>query len=260
MTREMRRVRVIPVLLLDNGGLVKTVRFRRPAYVGDPINAVKILNEKEVDELVLLDVSATRNGRPPEFDRIAEIGGEAFMPLAYGGGVRTVGDVARILGSGVEKVVLNTAAAADPGLVTGAARRFGSQAVMASVDVKRNLFGRYRVFTHGGRRNTGVEPVEYCRRMEELGAGEILLTSMDRDGTFAGYDLELLRRVSVAVEVPVVACGGARRVEDFVQAVNEGGASAVAAGSMFVFHGPHRAVLISYPEPQVLKQQLFSAI
>jgi cyclase len=241
----MLKTRVIPCLLLRGAGLVKTTGFKSPRYVGDPINAIRIFNDKEVDELVLLDITATPEGREPAYTTIADVASECFMPLAYGGGITSVEQARRILKLGVEKVILNTAAWRQPQLVTDASREFGAQAVVASIDVRRKLFGRYEVFVESGKAGTGVDPVDYARRMEELGVGEILLNAIDRDGTMRGYDLELLAKVSAAVGVPVIASGGAGSLADFGAAVRSGGADAVAAGAMFVFHGPHRAVLIT---------------
>jgi cyclase len=253
---EGRKTRVIPALLLQRGGLVKTRRFRAPAYVGDPINAVKIFNEKEVDEIALLDITATEEGREPDYRALEEIAGEAFMPLAYGGGVKTVEQAARIFRAGAEKVILNTAAFEEAGLVRRLADRFGSQSVLVSLDVGRDWLGRLRVFTRRGRGRTGLEPAEAARRMENEGAGELVVHSIEREGMGAGYDLPVIRAVADAVAVPVVALGGAGRVEDFGAAVREGHASAVMAGSLFVFHGPHRAVLIQFPEAAVLDRIL----
>jgi imidazole glycerol-phosphate synthase subunit HisF len=248
--------RVIPCLLLRSQGLVKTVRFRQPKYLGDPINVVRIFNDKEVDELVLLDITATPEGRGPQFGFIADLASECFMPLSYGGGVRSVDDVSRLCGLGVEKVAVNTRAVEHPEFVSAAAAVVGSSSVIVSIDVKRDFWGRYRVYTNGGRVATGLDPVVHAVEMERRGAGEILLNSIDRDGTMEGYDLDLIRRVTQAVGVPVVACGGAGRVEDLAAAVQQGGAAAAGAGSMFVFTGPHRAVLISYPPPEVLRALL----
>jgi len=243
--------RVIPCLLLKGRGLVKTVRFKDPTYVGDPINAIKIFNEKEVDELIFLDITATPEKRPPPYQVLSEIASECFMPLAYGGGVRSLGEIEKIFSLGVEKVCLNTAAAEDPTLVTEAAKAFGNQSIVVSVDVRKSLFGKYEIFTHGGRRKARQELLSYVRRMEELGAGELLLTAIDRDGTMQGYDRDLVRRVTEAVGIPVIACGGAGGLGDLT-AVMECGAAAAAAGSLFVFHGRHRAVLISYPSREEL--------
>lgn len=246
----MLKTRVMPCLLLRNRGLVKTVRFKDPRYVGDPINTVRIYNEKEVDELIFLDVTATPEGKPPQFELLREIASECFMPFTYGGGVTSLEHMARLYALGAEKVALNSAALEDPALIERAAARFGSQAVVASVDVgrRRRLFGSGApsVFTRGGRRDAKLDPVDYVKRLEGLGAGEILLTSIPRDGTMEGYDLELIREVCAAVQVPVIACGGAGSVDDLGQAV-AAGASAVAAGSMVVYQGKNRSVLINFP-------------
>ena len=249
----MRRTRVIPVLLLKGSGLVKTVTFATPKYLGDPINILKILNDKEVDEVAILDVTATSENHAPQLSLMKAIVSECFMPVAYGGGIRTVEDVQQILAIGVEKVIINTQTTIDHTLISRAAAKFGSQAIVAGIDVKTTRWTRrYTVFTHGGRQKTSLEPVAFAQQVADAGAGEILLTSIDRDGTTLGYDLELVRSVATAVSIPVVACGGAGCVQDFVAAV-DAGASAVAAGSMFVFKGRHRAVLINYPEPQELR-------
>jgi cyclase len=248
----MLQTRVIPCLLLKDGGLVKTVRFSKPTYVGDPINAVKIFNDKEVDELVLLDITASVRQKPPDFRLLENIANEAFMPLGYGGGVRTEDDVRRILKIGFEKIVLNSVAASDPGFIRRAAAIVGCQSIVISVDVRKKLFGGYEVYTQSGNRGTGQDPVSFARRAQEEGAGELILHSIDRDGTMAGYDVPLLRQVTAAVTIPVVALGGAAGLPDFAEAVKAGGASAVAAGSLFVFHGKHRAVLINYPERAAL--------
>lgn len=252
----MLKTRVIPCLLLRGAGLVKTTEFRNPKYVGDPINAIKIFNDKEVDELVLLDIAASRTGKGPSFEVIQNIASECFMPVAYGGGITSVEQIRRILGAGVEKVVLNTAALKDPKLVRDAAREFGSQAVVVSIDVKRKLLGRYEVYVEGGTRPTSREPVSYAREMEGLGAGEILLTAIDRDGTMKGYDIDLVSKVTSALGIPVIASGGAGSISDFAEASKRGGAAAVAAGAMFVFHGRHRAVLITYPNQAELSAAL----
>jgi cyclase len=246
------RPRVIPALLLMGGLLYKTVRFKKPKYVGDPRIAVKIFNDKYVDEIMLLDIRATVESRPPDYRLIEEIAGECFMPLAYGGGVRDVESARTLFNLGVEKVIVNSAAVANPGLVTGLADRFGAQSVVGAIDVKRDWLRRQRVVTHSGTRRSDHDPVAWARKLEELGAGEILLNSVDRDGTFHGYDIPLIWEVSRSVGIPVVACGGAGSVEDCVRAVREGGASAAAAGSIFVFQGVHRAVLINFPTDAVL--------
>lgn len=250
----MLNIRVIPALLLKNKGLIKTVKFKEHRYIGDPINAVRIFNEKEVDELLVLDTTATIEGRGPEFKLIADLAGECFMPLGYGGGIQKIDDIDHLFNLGVEKVVLNSHAVNNPSLVENAAQKYGSQSIVVSLDVKKDILGKYVVFTHGGRITTRKSPLEIARHMEEVGAGEIILTSIDCDGTMKGYDLGLINKVSSIITIPLIASGGAGKIEDFLDAVNVGGASAVAAGSMFVYHGRHRAVLINYPEYSTLKK------
>lgn len=256
----MRRIRVIPILLIQNGGLVKSVQFKNHKYVGDPINAVKIFNDKEVDEIAILDISATKEKRAPNIQQIAEITGEAFMPLAYGGGITQLDEIKRILFEGAEKVILNTSAIDRPALITAAANQFGSQSVVVSIDVKKNWLGHYKVYRDNGTQNIGVNPVEFAQQLERAGAGEIFLTSIDRDGTFKGYDISLVRMIAECVNIPVIACGGAAEVDDFTKVVTEGKASAVAAGSMFVFQRPHRAVLVSYPGQKNLREKVFNRL
>jgi cyclase len=241
-------------LLLKGPGLTKTIQFGDYTYIGDPVNAVRIFNEKEVDELMFLDISATASGRGPNLDLIRDIATEAFMPFGYGGGIGDVGQVATLVSLGVEKVALNAAAVERPGLVREAADLVGSSSVVVSIDVKRSLLGRYEVVTHNASRRTGLDPVDWARRVADLGAGEILLTSVDRDGTQKGYDTSLTRQVTDAVQIPVIASGGAGSLQDFRSVVCDGGASAVAAGSLFVFHGKHRAVLITYPDYRELEK------
>ncbi|MFC1508429.1 AglZ/HisF2 family acetamidino modification protein [Candidatus Omnitrophota bacterium] len=244
---------MIPCLLLRGDGLVKTVKFRKPKYLGDPINVVKIFNDKEVDELIFCDIRATLEGARPPFDRMEQIASECFMPLGYSGGVRNLEDMERLFNIGIEKVAINTYAVDNPTFVRKAAEHFGNQSVVVSMDVKKKFFGGYEVCTKGGSKRTGLEPVSFAVEMETMGAGEILLNSIDRDGMMLGYDIDLIRRVTSAVDIPVVACGGAGGIQDLTAAIN-GGASAAGAGSMFVFNGPHHAVLISYPNPHQLKE------
>lgn len=244
----MLNYRVIPSLLLSNGGLVKTKKFKNGVYVGDPINAIRIFNEKEVDELVLLDIRATLDKRGPDFNLLREVASECFMPLAYGGGITSIDQIKTLLRLGIEKVILNTALNRDPNFVKEAVAIFGSQAITASIDVRRKLLGRYEVMTAAGTEATGLGPVVAAKKAEQLGVGEILLTSIDAEGSMDGYDIDLLSKVSQSVNVPVIASGGAGKLEDFRSAVLQGQVSAVAAGSLFVFYGPHRAVLITYPE------------
>jgi cyclase len=236
----MTRPRIIPCLLMQHGRLVKTVEFRRPTYVGDPINAIRVFNDKGADELVLLDIAATPEEREPDFELLEKVATECFMPLCYGGGVTSVEQMRRLLGLGIEKVAINTSAVERPRLVGEAAEEFGSQSVVVSIDVRRSRRGAAQVVTRGARKRTGLDPLQFAQEAERLGAGELLLTSVDRDGTMRGYDLELIRRVTAAVGIPVVACGGAATRQDLVSALDEGGAAGAAAGSMFVFTGRHR--------------------
>lgn len=252
----MLKTRVIPSLLLRGRGLYKTVRFKDPKYVGDPVNAVKIFNEKEVDEIIVLDISATTEKKEPNFALIEEIASECFMPLGYGGGVATIDQMRRLYRLGVEKIALNTAAFTDRHLVEAGCKTFGSSSVIASIDTKSTLFGKREVWINGGRVNTKVDPVRYAEQLARLGVGEILVNSIDRDGTMSGYDIELLKMLSAAVDVPIIACGGAGSLEHMQEAVTTAGVPAVAAGSMFVFHGRHRAVLINYPARAELEARL----
>jgi cyclase len=241
----MLRPRVIPTLLLESGGVIKTTRFRSPRYIGDPINVVRLFNDMEVDELVLLDVAA----QEPNLRFLADLTDECFMPVSYGGGVGKLADMDRLFALGIEKVALNGAAVRTPELVRQAADAFGSQSVVVSIDVARNWRHKPRVFVQRGTRSTGLDPVTHARRMESEGAGEILLNSIDRDGTMTGYDLDLVREVAHAVHIPVIACGGAGHLDHVRAVLREGGAAGAAAGSFFIYSGPHRGILVSYPPP-----------
>ena len=251
----MLATRVIPCLLLKGAGLVKTIRFKDPKYVGDPINAVKIFNEKEVDELIFLDITATREQREPPFAIIEQIASECFMPVAYGGAVTSVEQAARIIALGIEKIVINAAALRTPELVRRLSDRIGASSTVVGIDVKKDLFGRYRVYDHSRQKTIDSSPAEQATRMAAAGAGEIFLNDVTRDGTGAGFDLDLVRHVTSAVDVPVIVCGGAGGLED-LRLATTAGASAVAAGSLFVYMGKHRAVMINYPSYAVL-QELF---
>jgi imidazole glycerol-phosphate synthase subunit HisF len=247
----MSQVRIIPVLLLKDGGLYKTVKFKQANYVGDPINTVKIFNEKEADELVLLDYNATLEKRSPDYKKIAEIAGEAFMPMAYGGGIGTLEQAKKVFDGGFEKVVLNSVLFNQLSLIGEIGNIFGAQAVVASIDVRKNLFGKQKVSPVSATKKTDIDPVEWAKTLERAGAGEIFLNSVERDGTWEGYDIPLIRAVSAAVKIPVVACGGAGSMADFEKAVREGGASAVAAGSMFVYQRKGMGVLVSFPSGKI---------
>jgi cyclase len=239
--------------------MVKTIRFKNPRYLGDPINAVRIFNEKMVDELILLDIEATAKGRV-DFQWLGDIVSEAFMPIAYGGGIASVAQCADLFKCGVEKVVINTAGYERPQLIADLTERFGSQSVVMSIDVRRNLWKRNKAYIKGGRKETKFGPVDLARKSEDLGAGEIFLTSIEREGTFSGYDIELLHAVCNSVGVPVVANGGAGSMKDFERAVTDGGCSAVAAGSMFVFAARGEGVLINYPSESELQERFWSRI
>lgn len=241
------RKRIIPILLLKGEGLYKTRKFKNEVYIGDPINAVRIFNDKEVDELAFLDISAAKKGKEPNIALLKDIAAECFMPLSYGGGVKSVETAREILAIGFEKIIVNTGAWTDKRLVTALAETFGSSSVVGSIDVRRNLMGREQVMIGGGKEKIPVTPEAWAQKLEALGAGEILINSIDRDGEMAGYDLDLVSRISKAVNVPVVAAGGASTVENMKAAIETASASAVAAGAMFVFQGKHRAVLITYP-------------
>ena len=243
----MLGARVIPCLLFRDESLVKTIKFKSPIYIGDPINAVKIFNDKEVDELVILDIMATREKRAPNFNYIKEIAGECFMPLAYGGGITSLSDIEELAKIGVEKVILSSFAVKNHNFLKAAVREFGSSTIVVCLDVKVNFWGKYGVYTDGGRVPSGEGPISIAKELEEIEVGELIVNSIDRDGTFKGYDLKLLKQITDVVNMPVVACGGAGSIEHFRSAITEGHVSAVAAGSFFVFHGPHKAVLIQYP-------------
>lgn len=250
----MRRFRIIPVLLMKNGGLYKTIGFKNPKYIGDPINAVKIFNEKETDELILLDYNASSDSRSIDFKKIEEIAGEAFMPMAYGGAIKTLDDAKRVFDCGFEKVVLNSALFNNIGLINEIANIYGAQAVVGSVDYKKNFFGSSKVYAQSGSKTTGYDPLEWVKKLEQHGVGEIMLNSIDRDGTWTGYDTDLISKITAAINVPLIACGGAGKIEDMKEAVKSG-ASAVAAGSMFVFQKKGMGVLISFPTGVNLQSQ-----
>lgn len=244
----MLRPRIIACLLIRNGGLVKTVKFGGPKYVGDPINAVRIFNEKEVDELMVLDIDASVNDDKPNYQLISYIAAECRMPLCYGGGVRTVEQMEKIIGLGVEKVAVSSAAIKNSTLVFDAASRLGSQSVVVVIDVKKSgFFNRYDVVTCNGSRSAGLNPIDFARQMAHLGAGEIVINSVDCDGEMKGYDFDLIDKVRQAVDVPLTALGGAGSLDDLRNLIRRQGIIGAAAGSLFVFKGKYRAVLINYP-------------
>jgi len=252
----MLRTRVIPALLLRGESLVKTVRFDRFSYVGDPCNTVRIFNELEVDELCVLDITATREGRGPNLALLADMANECFMPLSYGGGIRSFEQAEAVFKIGIEKVILNTGAVERPEVVTRIAEHFGSQAVVVSIDVGHDLLGHARVLTHAGTRRAAGDVVAWARRAESLGAGEILLTRIEREGSWEGFDLDLVRSVAQAVSVPVIAHGGAGSLAHVRAVVHEAGASAVALGSMVVFQKRGMGVLVNFPRADELQRAL----
>ena len=244
----MLRPRIIPCLLVHNRGLVKTCQFADPTYVGDPVNAVRIFNEKEVDELLVLDIEATVKGHEPNYELIAQLAAECRMPLAYGGGVRSVEQVERIIGLGVEKVAISSAAIAMPDFITAAAKKVGSQSIAVVADVRSDGKSGYRVFTHNGTVNTGHSAVEFARMIEEAGAGELIVNNIDRDGMRNGYDFELVSQCRAACGLPMTVIGGAGNLDDIKSLIEKYPIIGAAAGSLFVFKGKYRAVLISYPD------------
>ncbi|MBI4375239.1 MAG: imidazole glycerol phosphate synthase subunit HisF [Elusimicrobia bacterium] len=250
----MLRTRIIPVLLLRNESLVKTLRFDRFTYVGDPCNTVRIFNELEVDELLFLDITATLERRTPNLRVLAEIANECFMPLGYGGGIASLADAKAVFDIGFEKIALNSYAMENPRFIGELAAQYGSQAVIASIDVKKDFWGSYRVMTRSGTKDARREPVEWAQELESLGAGEILLTSIDREGTWDGFDLELINSVTNAVSIPVIAHGGAGAVGHIADVVQRAGASAVALGSMVVFQKKGMGVLVNFPDDRELRE------
>lgn len=248
----MLKHRLIPSLLLKNGGLVKTTKFANPKYVGDPINAIRVFNTKEVDELMVVDIEASRLNKEPNYSLIEQFAGECFMPLSYGGGIRTVEQASRIFKLGVEKVSIQTAALEDLDLVRKLSDRFGSQSVVVSVDVKRDWLQRPHLYNSSTGKNNSLNWLSFTKQAVEAGAGEILLNAVDKDGTLSGPDLNLIQLASKEISAPLIAIGGISSLQDIKSAVNAG-ASAVAAGAFFVFHGPHKAVLITYPQYQELE-------
>ena len=244
----MFRPRIIPVLLLKDRILVKSIRFRDHRYLGDPINAVRIFNELRADELVFLDIQASKENRLIPLDFVRAVGDEAFMPFSVGGGIRSLEDIKLLLAAGAEKVVINTHAALEPDFIEQASNAFGSSTIVVCMDVKRRRFRGESVWASNGSRKTEFAPLEFARRMEKMGAGELIVQSIDRDGTMEGYDIELVRSVATAVDIPIIALGGAGQKRDLLDVYQEGHANAAAAGSLFVYQDTRRGVLINYPE------------
>jgi cyclase len=243
----MLQTRVMPCLLYFKTGLYKTIKFKNPSYVGDPINAIKIYNEKEVDELIFLDINASVEKRDPDYKIIKDIATECFMPLCYGGGISNTEQIKKIFGIGVEKISINTAAIDNPTLISEAASSFGSQAIIVSIDVKKSFWGKFEVMKNKGSKSIGRDPVSFAKEIEQAGAGEILLTAVDREGTWEGYDIELLKQVTSAVKIPVIVNGGAGSMHHLEEAKKTGHASGLAIGSMAVYQKKGMGVLINFP-------------
>jgi len=252
----MLRTRIIPALLLRDDALVKTVQFKKPSYIGDPINTVRIFNELEVDELCFLDITATNEKRTPDLKILAEIANECFMPLSYGGGLNDLKIIKTIFSIGFEKVILNSAAHFNPNLISEVANHFGNQAVVVSIDVKKSFFGKYEVWSHSGTKNTNKDPAEFALEVERFGAGEILLTSIDLEGTWKGFDFQLVKSVTDKVSIPVIAHGGAGSLAHIGEVVKKSNASAVALGSMVVYQQKGMGVLVNFPDSRQLENIL----
>ena len=252
----MLRPRIIPSLLVHDKGLVKTVQFKNPKYVGDPINAVKIFNEKEVDELAIFDIDATVLGREPDYGLIEKLANQSRMPICYGGGVKTVEQAQKIFGLGIEKIALSSSIINDPKLISEISERVGSQSVIVVMDIKKKLLGGYEIYTHNGKKSTGIDPVSFAIKVQEFGAGEIIINSIDQDGMMKGFDMNLISKIREVVNIPVTVLGGAGNINDIKKMIQKYGIIGVAAGSLFVFKGKYKAVLINYPDRNI-KEQIY---
>jgi cyclase len=249
----MFRPRVIPVLLLKNKGLVKTVRFDKSRYIGDPINAVRIFNDHKADELAFLDILASKENRLISIDFVRDVGEEANMPFSVGGGIKSIDDIRKIINAGAEKVIINSFAAQNPDFISAAADAFGSSTIVVCIDVKKKIFGGMQTYIIGGSKATGYNPLEFAQLMQEKGAGEIIIQSIEKDGMMDGYDIELIINITSNLTIPVIALGGAGNIDHLKEAYHIGKAGGLAAGSMFVYHGSKKGVLINYPEKKDLQ-------
>ena len=252
----MLKARIIPALLLKDRSLVKTVKFKKFNYIGDPVNTCRIFNELEVDELVFLDIRASLNKREPQYEILQEIANECFMPVSYGGGIKTMAQAEKIFRTGFEKIMINSTAFTNPKFITEAAKSFGSQSVIVSVDVKKNIFDKYQVCSYSATKTENIRPEEWLKEVESLGAGEILLTSVDREGTWSGFDLDLIKMATSQLRIPLIAHGGGGSLQDISAVVKKGNASAVALGSMVVYQRKGFGVLVNFPENKVLQEIL----
>jgi cyclase len=248
----MLKTRIIPCLQLINESLVKTVKFNKYGYIGDPVNTVRIFNELEVDELCFLDIRATKENRSPNFNILKEIADECFMPLSYGGGIKDAETAKKILSIGFEKIILNTVAYDSPNIVSDIAKYSGNQSVIGSIDIKKNIFGNYSIYTNNGTKKRSLDPLIWAKQLEDLGAGELLITSIDRDGTWSGYEIDLLCKISTSVNIPVIANGGAGSINDIIEVVNKSKVSAVALGSLVVYQAKGLGVLVNFPNKNLL--------
>jgi cyclase len=252
----MLRPRIIPSLLLHDKGLVKTVNFKSPKYVGDPINADRIFNEKEVDELAFFDIDASVHSKEPDYGLIEKLANQSRMPLCYGGGVKTVEQAQRIFSLGIEKIALSSAVIQNPNLIAQIADRVGSQSVIVVLDVKKKLLGGYEIYTHNGKKATGINPIKFAKEIEGLGAGELIINSIGQDGVMKGYDMNLIDKITESISIPLTVLGGGGSLSDIEKVIDKHGVIGVAAGSLFVFKGPYKAVLINYPT-QEEKNKIF---
>ncbi len=252
----MLLTRIIPCLLIKEDSLVKTVNFKKPSYIGDPVNTARIFNELEVDELVLLDITATNDKKRPNFKILEELANECFMPLAYGGGITNFDDAKKIFKIGIEKIIINSVTFTNPSLIPKLTEHFGNQAIVASIDVKKNIFGTYKVLSNSGKKKQNVDPVSWAKELEILGVGEILLTAIHQEGTWKGFDIRMIEKISNAVNIPVIANGGAASIEDIRKAVKEGYASAVSLGSMVVYQNKDMGVLVNFPDKIKIEKAL----
>ena len=243
----MLRPRIIPSLLVHKKGLVKTVNFKNSKYVGDPINAVRIFNEKEVDELAIFDIDATVHGNEPDYVLIKKLANQSRMPICYGGGVKTVEQAQKIFSLGIEKIALSSSVIFNPFLISEISERVGSQSVIVVLDVKKKTFGGYEIYTHNGKKSTGLNPIKFAIKAQELGAGEIIINSIDKDGTMKGFDMDIISKIREVVTIPITVLGGAGNINDIKKVIKKHGIIGVAAGSLFVFMGKYKAVLINYP-------------
>ncbi len=249
----MLGIRIIPVLLLKNQGFVKGVKFKNHRYIGDPINTIRIFNDKEADEILILDILASINASAPNFKLLTALSSEAFMPLSYGGGIKNINDIEKLFSIGFEKIVLNSNAVLDPTFIRNAVSIAGSSSVVVSIDVKKNIFGKYEMYIKSGTQKFSMNPFDFAKQAQQMGAGEFIINNIDKEGTRSGYDLHLLKSMTEILSVPVIAAGGAGTLEHFKDAVKESHVSAVSGGNFFVYHGKHDAVLLQYPQYETSK-------